>query len=98
MTARGVLRLIAVTALMGSAACGSVSAGSAGRPASAGASSSSPPAAAAGTPAPRPAEAAGNLNKMNIRRDESWRNPQKAKYSYMTLSLSETAVQQGDSA
>ena len=51
MTARGVLRLIAVTALMGSAACGSVSAGSAGQPASAGASSSSPSAAAAGTQA-----------------------------------------------
>jgi len=32
---------------------------------------------------------------MNIRRDESWRNPQKARNSYMTLSLSEAAVQQG---
>lgn len=54
MSARGVLGLIAVTALMGTAACGSVSAGSAGRTASAGASSSSPsspPATAAGTPA-----------------------------------------------
>ena len=36
---------------MGSAACGSVSAGSAGQTAAAGASSSSPPATAAGTPA-----------------------------------------------
>ena len=35
MGARGVLGLIAVTALMGSAACGSVSAGSAGQTASA---------------------------------------------------------------
>ena len=51
MTARGVLGLIAVTALMGSAACGSVSAGSAGQPASASASSSGAPAAAAGTQA-----------------------------------------------
>jgi hypothetical protein len=60
MSARGVLGLIAVTALMGTAACGSVSAGSAGQTASAGASpsspsspssSSSPPAAAPGTPA-----------------------------------------------
>ena len=44
MSARGVLGLIAVTALMGTAACGSVSAGSAGstsQPASAGASSAS---------------------------------------------------------
>jgi hypothetical protein len=40
MTARGVLGLIAVTALMGSAACGSVSAGRAGQSASASASSS----------------------------------------------------------
>ena len=45
MAARGVLGLIAVTALMGSAACGSVSAGSAGQTDSASASSSSPPAA-----------------------------------------------------
>ncbi|MGH3204029.1 MAG: hypothetical protein ACRDP5_18540, partial [Streptosporangiaceae bacterium] len=55
MSARGVLGLIAVTALMGSAACGSVSAGSAGQSAgqttSAGASSSGPPATAAGSPA-----------------------------------------------
>jgi hypothetical protein len=51
MTARGILGLIGVIALMGSAACGSVSAGSAGQTASAGASSSSPPPAAAGTPA-----------------------------------------------
>jgi hypothetical protein len=63
MSARGVLGLIAVTALMGTAACGSVSAGSSGgagstgQTASAGASSassassSSPPATAAGTPA-----------------------------------------------
>jgi hypothetical protein len=50
MAARTVLGLMAVTALMGSAACGSVSAGSAGQPASASASSSSPPAAATGTP------------------------------------------------
>ena len=27
-----------------------------------------------------------NLNKMNIRRDESWRKPQKTKNCYMTLS------------
>ena len=60
MSARGVLGLIAVTALMGTAACGSVSAGSTSQPASAGASSSSsassassssPPATGAGTPA-----------------------------------------------
>jgi len=51
MAARGVRGLIAVTALMGLAACGSVSAGSAGHPASASASSSRAPAAAAGTPA-----------------------------------------------
>ena len=57
MSARGVLGLIAVTALMGTAACGSVSAGSAGQTASAGASPSSPsspsspPATAAGTSA-----------------------------------------------
>lgn len=50
MAARGVQGLIAVTALMGLAACGSVSAGSAGRPASASASSSKAPAAAV-TPA-----------------------------------------------
>ena len=51
MAARGVQGLIAVTVLMGLAACGSVSAGSAGHPAPASASSSSAPAAAAGTPA-----------------------------------------------
>jgi hypothetical protein len=53
MAARGVRGLIAVTALMGLAACGSVSAGSAGHLASApaSASSSKAPAAAAGTPA-----------------------------------------------
>lgn len=54
MSARGVLGLIAVTALMGTAACGSVSAGSAGsasQPASAGASSSSPSGTAVGMPA-----------------------------------------------
>ena len=65
MAARGVLGLIAVTALMGSAACGSVSAGSTGPSAgpsagpspgqtpgaSTGASSSGAPAAAAGAPA-----------------------------------------------
>jgi hypothetical protein len=45
MTARAVLGLIAVTALMGSAACGSVSADSAGQPASASASTSGAPAA-----------------------------------------------------
>jgi len=56
MSARGVLGLIAVTALMGTAACGSVSAGSAGsagstsQPASAGASSASPSASAVGMP------------------------------------------------
>jgi hypothetical protein len=59
MSARGVLGLIAVTALMGTAACGSVSAGSAGstsQPASAGASSASsassasPSATAVGMP------------------------------------------------
>jgi hypothetical protein len=59
MTARGVLGLIAVTALMGSSACGSVSAGSAGQPASASASSSSPPPATAGTPAAQSLCAAG---------------------------------------
>jgi hypothetical protein len=59
MTARGVLGLIAVTALMGSAACGSVSAGSAGQPASASASSSGAPAAAAGTQAAESLCAAG---------------------------------------
>jgi len=51
MAARGVQGLIAVTALMGLAACGSVSAGSAGYPASASASSSKASAAVAGTPA-----------------------------------------------
>jgi hypothetical protein len=47
MAARGVLGLIAVTVLMGSAACGSASAGGTGQTASAGASSSGAPAAAA---------------------------------------------------
>lgn len=47
MAARGVRGLIAVTALMGLAACGSISAGSAGRPASASASASSAKAPAA---------------------------------------------------
>jgi hypothetical protein len=47
MAARGVLGLIAVTVLMGSAACGSASAGGAAQTASAGASSSGAPAAAA---------------------------------------------------
>ena len=51
MAARGVQGLIAVTALMGLAACGTVSAASAGHPASASASSSKAPEAAAGTPA-----------------------------------------------
>ena len=53
MTARGVQSLIAVAAVMGVAACGSVSAGNAGHPASASASASSSgvPAAAAGTSA-----------------------------------------------
>ena len=57
MAARGVQGLIAVTALMGLAACGSVSAGSSvsagrsGHPASASASSSKAPAAVAQTPA-----------------------------------------------
>ena len=50
MGARGVLGLIAVTVLMGSAACGSVSAGSAGQTASASASSSAEPTAATGAP------------------------------------------------
>ncbi len=54
MAARGVQGLIAVTALMGLAACGSVSAGSTGHPASASASSSNASAAAAGTPASGP--------------------------------------------
>jgi len=51
MAARGVPGLIAVAALMGLAACGSVSAGSAGHPAPVSAGSSRTPAAAAGTPA-----------------------------------------------
>ena len=51
MAARAVQGLIAVTALMGLAACGSASAGGAGHPASASASSSRASAAAAGTPA-----------------------------------------------
>jgi hypothetical protein len=67
MAPRGVLGLLAVTALMGSAACGSASAGgagqsagqSAGQTASASASSSSPPAAASGTPAAQSLCAAG---------------------------------------
>jgi hypothetical protein len=54
MAARGVQGLIAVTALMGLAACGSVSASSAGHPASASASSSKAPPAAAATPAGGP--------------------------------------------
>jgi len=53
MATRGVQGLIAVTALMGLAACGSVSAGSAGHPASASASSSKAPAAAGVTSAGR---------------------------------------------
>jgi len=59
MTARGVLGLIAVTALMGSAACGSVSAGSAGQTASASVSSSTEPTATAGAPAAQSLCAAG---------------------------------------
>ena len=68
MGARGVLGLIAVTALMGTAACGSVSAGSAGsasQPASAGArsessaSSESPSATAVGMPPAQSLCAAG---------------------------------------
>jgi hypothetical protein len=53
MAARGVRGLIAVTALVGLAACGSATTGSAGHAASAPASASSSraPAAAAGTPA-----------------------------------------------
>jgi len=51
MAARGVPGLIAVAALMGLAACSSVSAGSAGHPAPVSASSSRAPAAAAGAPA-----------------------------------------------
>jgi len=49
MAARGARGLIAVTALMGLAACGSVAPGG-GRPPSAGASSSTIPAAPTGTP------------------------------------------------
>ena len=62
MIARGVLGLIAVTALMGSAACGSVSAGGAGPPASAGASSSGAPTAAGGTSAAGSPSAAGGTS------------------------------------
>ena len=51
MAARGVPGLIAVAALMGLAACSSVSAGRAGHPAPVSASSSRAPAAAAGAPA-----------------------------------------------
>ncbi len=51
MAARGVQGLTAVTAMMGLAACGRVSVGSAGHPASASASSSTAPAAAVGTSA-----------------------------------------------
>ncbi len=51
MAVRGVQGLIAVIALMGLAACGSVSASSAGHPASASANSAKAPVAAAGTPA-----------------------------------------------
>ena len=51
MAARGVRGLIVVTVLMGLAACGSVSASSAGHPASASANSAKAPVAAAGTPA-----------------------------------------------
>ncbi len=51
MATRAVQALIAVTVLTGLAACGSVTAGSAGHPASASASPSRPSAAAAGTPA-----------------------------------------------
>jgi hypothetical protein len=58
MAPRGVLGLLAVTALMGSVACGSASAGGAGQTASASASSSSPPAAG-GTPAAQSLCAAG---------------------------------------
>ena len=54
MAARGVQGLIAVTALTGLAACGSVSAGSTGHPASAIASSSKAPVATAETPAGGP--------------------------------------------
>ena len=62
MSARGVRGLIAVTALMGTAACGSVSAGSASQPASAGASSASsasPSATAVGMPPAQSLCAAG---------------------------------------
>ena len=61
MVARGVQSLIAVTALMGLAACGSVSAGSAGNPASTsgGANSSGAPGATAGTSSAAAGTAAG---------------------------------------
>ena len=62
MSARGVLGLIAVTALMGTAACGSVSAGSTSQPASAGASSASsasPSATGVGMPPAQSLCAAG---------------------------------------
>jgi hypothetical protein len=63
MAARGVQGLIAVTALMGLAACGSVSAGSAGNPASTSgsANSSSVPAAGAGTSSAAAGAAGGSL-------------------------------------
>ena len=62
MIARGVLGLIAVTALMGSAACGSVSAGGARPSVSAGASSSGAPTAAGGTSAAGSPSAAGGTS------------------------------------
>jgi hypothetical protein len=63
MAARGVQGLIAVTALMGLAACGSVSAGGAGNPASTSgsANSSSAPAAGPGTSSAAAGAAGGSL-------------------------------------
>jgi hypothetical protein len=61
MAARGVQGLIVVAALMGLAACGSVSASSAGHPASASASSSKASAAAAGTSTAAGTPAGGSL-------------------------------------